>query len=148
MSDLPRRIVSRLRRYLGNRRKVKRANTRLSFTLAITDPRTNQNGFRRIPSLDGHTLDVSKTGLGLIVPAIRIGGHYLTGADRRLHVKLQLPGGPIEMNVVPVRYESLEENDEEQGYVIGARIADISEADRENFEKYVSDLLRNRQQKS
>lgn len=144
MSDLPRRIVSGLRRYLGNRRNLKRANTRLTFTLSIADPRTNQNGFRRIPSLDGHTLDVSRTGLGLVVPAIRIGGHYLAGGDRRLHLKLELPGGPVEMTVVPVRYESLEENSDEQGYVIGARIADISETDREKFEKYVSDLLRGR----
>ena len=49
------------------------------------------NGSRRLPTLNGHTLDVSTTGLALIVPAIRIGEHYLAGADRKLHVKLELP---------------------------------------------------------
>jgi PilZ domain-containing protein len=142
MSDLPRRIVSQLRRYLANRRKVKRTQTRVSFTLGLADPRTSQNGFRRLPSLEGHTLDVSKTGLGLVVPAIRIGEHYLTGSDRRLHIKLDLPGGPVEMNVVPVRYESLDETDREQGYVIGARIADISDSDRERFDEYLRKLLK------
>ena len=134
MSELPRRIVSRLRRFIGNRRHSRRVRTRLSFTLSLADPRVNSNGSRRLPKLDGYTLDISTTGLALIVPAIRIGEHYLTGADRRLHIKLELPSGPIEMKVVPVRYESMED---ESGYLIGARILEMSDADRTSFEKYV-----------
>jgi PilZ domain-containing protein len=88
-----------------------------------------------LPSLDGYTLDVSISGLALIVPAIRIGEHYLAGADRKLHVKLELPGGPVEMKVVTVRYEDLEDG---SGYLIGARILEISDADRASFEKYVA----------
>ena len=97
MSELPRRIVSQLRRFIGNRRQSKRVRTRLSFTLSLSDPRVGMNGSRRLPTLDGYTLDVSTTGLALIVPAIRIGEHYLAGADRQLHVKLELPSGPVEM---------------------------------------------------
>src|SRR5215510_9975453 len=108
MSELPRRIVSRLRRFVGNRRHSKRVRARLSFTLSLSDPRLGTNGSRRLPSLDGYTLDVSTTGLALIVPAIRIGEHYLAGDDHRLHVKLQLPSGPFELTVVTVRYENLE----------------------------------------
>ena len=74
MSELPRRIVSHLRRFIGNRRHSKRVRAQLSFTLSLTDPRTNTNGSRRLPSLNGQTLDVSSTGLALIVPAIRIAG--------------------------------------------------------------------------
>ena len=92
------------------------------------------NGSRRLPALNGHTLDVSSTGLALIVPAIRIGEHYLAGSDHRLYVKLELPSGPIEMKVATVRYESLED---ESGYLIGARIVEMSDADRKSFEKYV-----------
>lgn len=135
MSELPRRIVSQLRRFIGNRRHSKRVRVRLSFTLSLSDPRVGTNGSRRLPTLDGHTLDVSSTGLALIVPAIRIGEHYLAGADRKLHVKLQLPGGPVEMRVVTVRYENLEDG---SGYLIGARILEISDADRASFEKYVT----------
>jgi len=79
-------------------------------------------------------LDVSVTGLALIVPAIRIGEHYLAGAERKLHVKLDLPSGPVEMMVVTVRYENLEDG---SGYLIGARIQEISDADRKSFEKYI-----------
>jgi hypothetical protein len=141
MSELPRRIVSRLRRFIGNRRHCKRVRTRLSFTLSLSDPRVSPNGARRLPNLEGHTLDVSSTGLALIVPAIRIGEHYLTGSDRRLHVKLDLPNGPVEMMLTPVRYESLDEDQEESGYLIGARIAEMADADRASFEEYVTKLL-------
>src|SRR6185436_16610394 len=134
MSELPRRIVSRLRRFIGNRRGARRVRARLSFTLSLSDPRVSSNGARRLPTLDGHTLDVSTTGLALIVPAIRIGEHYLAGADRKLHVKLELPSGPVEMKVASVRYEGLEDD---TGYLIGARILEISDADRTSFEKYI-----------
>ena len=134
MSELPRRIVSQLRRFLGNRRHSKRVRVRLSFTLSLSDPRVNANGARRLPALDGYTLDISSTGLALIVPAIRIGEHYLAGDERRLYVKLELPSGPVEMKVVTVRYENLEDGN---GYLIGARILEMSDADRASFEKYI-----------
>ena len=139
MSELPRRIVSRLRRFIGNRRGSKRVCTRLAFTLSLSDPRVSTNGSRRLPSLDGYTLDVSVTGVALVVPVIRIGEHYLAGADRKLHVKLELPSGPVEMKVAAARYESLEDD---TGYLIGARILEMSDADRAEFQKYVAGLLK------
>ena len=135
MSELPRRIVSHLRRFIGNRRHSKRVRARLNFTLSLSDPRVSTNGARRLPTLDGHTLDVSTTGIALVVPAIRIGEHYLAGNERRLHIRLELPNGPVEMKVATVRYESLED---ESGYLIGARIIEMSDSDCASFEKYVS----------
>jgi hypothetical protein len=131
--------VSRLRRFIGNRRGSRRVQARLSFTLSFSDPRVSSNGARRLPTLDGHTLDVSTTGLALVVPAIRIGEHYLAGADRKLHVKLELPSGPVEMKVATVRYESLEDD---TGYLIGARILELSDTDRVSFEKYVAKVMK------
>jgi PilZ domain len=131
--------VSRLRRFIGNRRGSRRVRARLTFTLRLSDPRVSSNGARRLPTLDGQTLDVSATGLALIVPAIRIGEHYLAGADRKLHVKLELPSGPVEMKVATVRYESLEDD---TGYLIGARIVEMSDTDRASFEKYVANVAR------
>ena len=139
MSELPRRIVSRLRRFIGNRRASRRVRARLSCTLSLSDPRVNSNGSRKLPKLDGYTLDVSSTGLALIVPAIRIGEHYLAGGDRKLHQKLELPAGPVEMRVASVRYEGLEDD---SGYLIGARILEMSDTDRASFEKYVAKVMR------
>ena len=77
--------------------------------------------------------------MGLIVPAIRIGERYLVGEDRRLHLKLDLPTGPGEMNINPVRYESMEE-EIQGGYLIGVRIEDMNPADRARFAEYVGQL--------
>ena len=106
MSELPRRIVSQLRRFIGNRRHHKRVRTRLTFTLSLSDPRVSTNGSRRLPTLNGYTLDVSVTGLALIVPAIRIGEHYLAGADRKLHVKLELPSWDTSRSISLLRWRS------------------------------------------
>ena len=141
MSELPRRIVSQLRRFIGNRRRCRRVRARLNFTLSLSDPRVSSNGARRLPTLNGHTFDISTSGLALIVPAIRIGEHYLAGADRRLHLKLELPAGPVEMKLSTVRYECLDESHEETGYLIGARIIEMAEPDRKRFDDYVRKLL-------
>jgi hypothetical protein len=131
-----------LRRFVGDRRRHKRARARLDFTISLSDPRVRSNGSRRLPTLNGHTLDISTTGLALIVPAIRIGEHYLAGADRKLFVKLELPGGPVEMKVESVRYESLEESGEESGYLIGARIVEMSDEDRTAYNTHIAKLLK------
>ena len=142
MSELPRRIVSSLRRFIGNRRRHKRVRARLTLTISLSDPRVSSNGSRRLPTLNGHTLDVSSTGVALVVSAIRIGEHYLAGADRKLFVKLDLPTGPVEMKVVTVRYESLEESRDESGYLIGARISEMSDQDRASYDSYLAKLLK------
>ena len=77
----------------------------------------------------------------MIVPAIRIGEHYLAGSDRRLYLKLNLPSGPVEMKLATVRYESLDESQEETGYLIGSRIIEMADEDRASFDAYVAKLL-------
>ncbi|MFN2531190.1 MAG: PilZ domain-containing protein [Pyrinomonadaceae bacterium] len=114
---------------------------RLTFQLGLEVAGISSNGFRRLPSLHGHTLDISATGLALVVPSIRIGEHYLAGHDHRLRVKLELPSGQVEMLLVPVRYESLEGDQAEHGYLIGARITEISDEDRKHFQDYVTKLV-------
>ncbi len=88
----------------------------------------------------GHTLDLSPNGLSLIIPKITLGEHHLVGENRSLNVKLELPVGPVEMQVMPIRYESLEEHETESGYLIGARIVGMADGDRQKFAEYVSSL--------
>lgn len=106
----------------------------------MASPAKNLNGARRVKALAGHTLDLSDSGLALIVPAITLGEHHLVGENRSLDVKLELPGGPVEMQVTPVRYESLDEHATETGYLIGAKIATMPEADRARFSEYLATL--------
>jgi len=140
MAELARSLVSQLRRFVGDRRRAKRQNVRLAFTLSLVGPATKLNGSRQSAALRGHTLDVSIDGLALIVPSILLGEHHLVGENRKLNVKLELAQGTVEMKVVPIRYESLEEHETETGYLIGAKIVDMSETDREQFTHFVNAL--------
>jgi hypothetical protein len=141
MSELTRSLVSHLRRLVGDRRQAKRHTARLAFTLSLARPAIKLNGSRPRAGLKGHTLDVGMKGLALIVPTILLGEHHLIGENRRLIVELQLPQGPVAMEVLPLRYESLEEHKTETGYLIGAKIVEMSKGDRERFTRYVTGLL-------
>jgi len=91
--------------------------------------------------MDGHTLDLSANGMALVVPAITLDEHHLVGENRGLKVQLELPTGPVEMQVRPVRYERLEEDKSETGYLIAVKIVGMSEKDRATYSEYVSTLL-------
>ena len=140
MAEIARSIVSRLRQYFGDRRHLKRKKVRLPFSLSLSSPARSLNGTRRISCMDGHTLDLSETGLSLIIPKITLGEHHLVGENRSLNVKLELPTGPVEMQVMPVRYESLEEHETESGYLIGSRIVSMSDEDRVKLCDFVATL--------
>ena len=140
MPELARSLVSHLRRFVGDRRRAKRQRARLAFTLSLAGAAIKLNGNRQSAALKGHTLDVSTDGIALIVPSIVLGEHHLIGENRKLSVTLELPAGMIEMKVVPIRYESLEEDPTETGYLIGAKIVEMNESDRERFKQYVAGL--------
>lgn len=140
MPELARSLVSHLRRFVGERRRTKRQQARLAFTLSLAGTAIKVNGARQSAALKGHTWDVSVDGIALIVPSILLGEHHLIGENRKLNVKLELPEGMVEMKVAPIRYESLEEHETETGYLIGARIVEMSETDRARFTQYVTGL--------
>lgn len=140
MTELARSIVSRVRQYFGERRHQKRQKVCLPFSLSLASPARSLNGTRRVSRMEGHTVDLSATGLSLIIPKITLGEHHLVGENRSLNVKLELPLGPVEMQVMPIRYESLEEHETETGYLIGARIVGMPDEDRARFADYVSTL--------
>jgi len=141
MAELARSIVSRFRKFVGDRRRAKRQKVRLSFSISIASPAKRSNGAARTRTMQGQTLDLSVSGLALIVPAITLGEHHLVGANRNLNVKLELPVGPVNMEVTPVRYEALEDHESETGYAIGVRIAGMSDEDRLKYVSYLSTLV-------
>jgi len=141
MPELMRSIVARLRVYVGNRRRARRYRRSVSFNVSLFDPKLTREQLEHAPYLEGTTCDLSASGLGLIVPAIRINDRYLTAPDQILHVLLEFPSGQVEMRVVPVRYEQLErERAPQGGYLIGVHIADMSDDDRARFEAYLKEL--------
>ena len=144
MPELIRSLVGRLRTLVGNRRRAPRFKTHLEAGLAISvsvpggaKNRANGGSLR----LAGYTRDISATGLALIVPAIRIGGNYITGENRTLEIMLKLPGGTVKIYGKPVRYTSLDEDDAtDTGYLVGIHIESISEQDRARFDEYIEKI--------
>jgi c-di-GMP-binding flagellar brake protein YcgR len=122
-----------------DRRRAKRYRTRLSFSLSLLGVKTRAESAlgQRPAKIEGYTRDLSATGLALVVPTIRAGEHYLTGEGRLLLVTLEHPGGPLTLQVVPVRYEQLDESETERGYLIGVKITEMSDADRARFNTYL-----------
>jgi hypothetical protein len=140
MPELARSIAARLRKFFGDRRRAERVKAHLPFAVSLLDDRAVNNS-RGPHSLDGHTLDISTSGLALIVPAIRIGDHYLAGEDRGLHVALELPAGSVAIQATAVRYERLDEDESEKGYLIGVSITAMSDSDRARYNEYVAHLF-------
>jgi PilZ domain len=136
MPELLRTLVGRIREFAGDRRHVARYRVRLDVTVSPATP-TKANGLRRA-SLQGYTRDISTNGIGLIMPAIRIGDRYLAGENCRLAIILELPEGPIELTATSERYEPLEEPGE-IGFLIGTRITNISDTDRKLYLAYLKE---------
>jgi c-di-GMP-binding flagellar brake protein YcgR len=139
--ELARSIASRLRQYAGDRRHAKRVKARLDFTLSLVGPALSSNGTKRVISIKGHTLDLSATGLALIVPSIIVSEHHLVGENRNMIVTLELPDGPLELNVTPIRYERLDEHPIEAGYLIGVKLGKVEASEKSRFDSYVSNLM-------
>jgi len=140
MPELARRIAARLRKFIGDRRRAERCSVQLRFAVSLLDHRSAGNA-TQTHSLDGHTLDISMTGLALIVPAIRIGDQYLAGEGRVLRIDLELPVGPVAIQATPVRYERLDEDESEKGYLIGVNITAMSDPDRARYNEYIGGVL-------
>lgn len=140
MAEFTRTIVSRMRQYVGNRRRSPRYDVRLPFRLSLVSSSKNLNGTRRVSVMNGHTHDLSANGLALVVPKITLDEHHLVGENRSFNITLELPDGPIELLAVPVRYERLEEEENESGYLIAVKIVSVEEHARVRLSEYVTSL--------
>lgn len=138
MSEFLRSIVTRLRARAADRRSAPRRALRLPCTVFIHDPRPDAaHAERRAPRLEAFTRDLSRTGVGLVAPAVRVGERYLT--DSPLRLVLEHPAGPLELIAASVRYEQLEDTAAERGYLIGLRITSMSDADRARYERHLDE---------
>ena len=145
MSDLINTVTSRLRKYVGDRRRRLRREARfeayLPFTISLLsaedDPSEN---FHKMPSLEGQTRDISNKGLTLLLPSSRIRSVYLTVSDIYLGIRLELPGGPVGMITTSVRFEQLSGKEAGFGYLLGVRIIKMQEDEHERYMEYLGSL--------
>jgi hypothetical protein len=111
-----------------------RGKASLPFSLSIINPVGDE------VRLAGHTRDMRATGLSLVLPDMHTGMQETVGEDCTLRIVLELPTGPVEIEAAPVRFEQLNEEGMDGGYLIGARITEISDHDCVRFVKYLRSL--------
>jgi hypothetical protein len=140
MAEILRSMASRLREYVGNRRRTPRYAVRLDVEISLLEKVRTKNIPVGKTVVRGYTRDVSSRGLGLVVHTIRVDEHYLTGESRILRITLKCPTGSVTLDYRPARYEKLDENGGEDGYLIGGGIADVAEESRGRWQDYLSSL--------
>jgi hypothetical protein len=145
MPEFIRSIANRLREFVGNRRRAPRFRTHLEVGLelntSLPGAKTSRQRLDEL-KLAGYTRDISQSGLALIVPAIRIGGQYITESNRTLQIMLKLPNGVVKLYGKPARYSPLDEDVTDTGYLIGVEIERMSDDDRALFMAYLESLPR------
>lgn len=85
----------------------------------------------------GETADISRTGIGFVVPSIRIKEKYLVGQQRNLNIEIDLPTGKVFMRAIGCRYEKVGIHLSAERFFIGAQIVSLVGADRETYETFL-----------
>ncbi len=85
----------------------------------------------------GETKDLSRTGIAFIVSVIRIKENYLVGEGRVLNVEIDLPDGKVQMQIVGSRYEQVGQHISTARFLVGAKITQISQDNREVYEHFL-----------
>jgi len=137
MPELLRSIAGRLRQYVSDRRQSPRFRVRLVATVSLFDLKAATPWSKPVA---GHTRNVGEDGLELVLPAIRVGDRYLVGQDQALSIILKLPTGNARIYASPARYERLEEEQPDTGFLVGVRITGMDEKDRALFNEYLKSL--------
>jgi hypothetical protein len=138
MPELIRTIASRLREFVGNRRRAPRRSVRLAVFVSLLDAAP---GAPPAGGVAGHTRDLSESGLGVVIPVIRLGGRYLVGEGVALRLTLKLGEQSARLYGTPVRYERLEAGPDgrtEPGFLLGIRLNE--DGDRSLLVDYLKGL--------
>lgn len=85
----------------------------------------------------GETVDLSRTGVGFVVPSIRVKEKYLVGQLRALNVEIDLPTGKVVMRLIGRRYEKVGQHVSTERFLVGADILELRGADREAYEEFL-----------
>lgn len=138
MPELIRSVVSRVRTYLKDRRQSPRLSVQLGLSISVLR-KANSNGSSQVSrTMKGHTRDISARGLAMLLPQVHLGGYHLVAEGRELHVRLELPNGPMAMTVLPRRYEMLDDPELGCNYLIGARIVELSDQEAKRLASFIA----------
>ena len=119
------------------RRAAPRREVKLEFRVLLMAKKTRADGEEQMLPLVGYTRNVSESGLALLISAKSMGVLYSLGSSYTLQLVLTLPGGSVEMEITPVRYQHINEGSAGSLILIGAQITTMSDEDRTRFVQYL-----------
>ncbi len=142
MANLIRKFAAELTGFVMSRLTAPRKKLCVPVTISLDSEKT---ATAKTIYANGETKDLSKSGVAMIIPSIRLCEKYLVGEDRTIYAVMDLPNGKIKLELIGCRYEHLGIHDTVSSYLIGARIIYMSQADRELYDEYLTygDKLRN-----
>lgn len=135
-------IVRPLYDTLVNRVRVRRNGMRLPLTVSLLDSKTKAVNAQYPPATSGYLHDISRTGLSLVMPSLRLGDRYPIGSSYTLRIMVKLPNRVVNIEAMPVRYDRLEEGKGkgEYSYLVGVRILHITKSDRRYLTRHIQQM--------
>ena len=134
-----RELITRFNRSLSERmvsaRRRHTAPIKVWFDADVNSERAQE--LARTACILGETVDISRSGIGFLVPSIRLKEKYLVGQERNLNIEIDLPTGKVHMKAIGRRYEKVGFHISTERFLVGAQIVDIDDADKENYETFL-----------
>jgi hypothetical protein len=124
----------------NERRASPRRRTNVEFRVLLVARKTNADGDEQTLPLIGYTHDISESGIALVISSKTASVLSTLGDSYTLQLVLTIPGGSIELETTPARYQPLNGGDSAARTLIGARITGISSDDRARLEEYLRSL--------
>lgn len=104
------------------------------------DPDVNTERAReaaRSACIFGETVDISRTGIAFLVPAIRVKEKYIVGHERDLNIEIDLPTGKVNLKAIGRRYEKVGMHISTERFLVGAHILKLEGPDKEIYETFL-----------
>ena len=134
-----RELIAKFNRSLSERmvssRRRHTAQIKIWFDPDINTERAREAA--RTACILGETVDISRSGIGFIVPSIRVSEKYLVGQERKLNVEIDLPTGKVFMRVLGCRYEKVGVHISTERFLVGASIQELSGVSKEMYETFL-----------
>lgn len=134
-----RKLISKLNRSLSESmvspRRRHTAPIKIWFEPDVNSERARE--LARSGCILGETFDISRTGVAVLVPSIRLKEKYLVGHERTLNVEIDLPTGKMHMKVIGRRYEKVGLHISTERFLVGAHILSLEGVDKEIYETFL-----------
>ncbi len=122
----------------GEKRAAPRYRVSLNSSVLITAVRGDDDNKEPYLFLQAQLLDVSRSGLALLISEENMGELALLGDDLVLRLLLPLPEKAIELEAVPARYKQFVESGKGK-ILLGASITNMNTRDRILFMNFINE---------